>query len=193
MANSQHYIDLPVPRNNLSQLSVLAFWSLVYSFREAAGANRLDAAHALRWIRASLDWTKIPLSLRLQRWGAPGPPKSVRAEFALSFSWCCAVLGLNEDRTRRHGLPRGRNRRDSYMPTGGLADWRTWRARRGQSRLVPAPVLEPHCAQCGQAFKTKRRTQKFCCQRCVSVYQADQRNNTGRQREPMARGLMCYQ
>jgi len=140
-----------VPRRERTALSGLAAAALCEGFRAAqcfgcweghSGQNQLkafnarrDAAHALRWIRTRSRWTDIDLDKRLRSWGSPAPPKSVRSEYVLSFSWCCEILGLHEAETRRSGLPI----RDSYStrPHGGLANWRRWRSERGIPRPSP--------------------------------------------------------
>jgi hypothetical protein len=129
---------VPAERATRPALTVMAFWLLIHAFHDASQCrNRLVASHALRWIRAQTDWTRVPLSIRMERWGAPAPPADVRSEYVMSFSWCCSVLSLDEEQTRRHGLPiSDASLHCRWLPdASGLSQWRTWH----QNRPKPLP------------------------------------------------------
>ncbi|HTR24431.1 MAG TPA: hypothetical protein VMI10_10635 [Terriglobales bacterium] len=98
--------------------------------------SRLAAAHAIRWLRARTNWTHIPIERRLRAWGAPAPPREVRDEYPLTFSWCCEILNINEDKTRENGAPFRSTHSGKWFARGGLLQWREWRAQRGQKHAV---------------------------------------------------------
>lgn len=62
------------------------------------GVPTEDAQDAVEWITCHLDWTHDH--------GSSIPPAPLRAEFIMSYEYCCAALGLDADETRRCGLPR---------------------------------------------------------------------------------------
>jgi hypothetical protein len=101
---------------------------------EARRKSRKDAADAIRWIRTRSRWTNVPPERRLARWGSPAPPCEARIEYVSSFSWCCELLDLNEETIRRDGPPFVGGR--TFRPSGGLANWRKWRADRGQKHVI---------------------------------------------------------
>ena len=143
----------PVPRHERPLLAGLAAEMIAQSFHVAqrgdTGAqnferltpaerrySRLASAHALRWIRARTNWTRIPLEKRLRAWGSPAPPREVRDEYAGSFDWCCELLNLDPDGTRRNGCPVRPDHKSRWLIRGGLSDWRQWRATRGGAHPV---------------------------------------------------------
>ena len=133
----QEYL-VPVPRRPRPLLSGLAAELILRAFHEAARTrSRKDAAAAILWIRARSRWTDIPLERRLACWGAPAPPREIRQEYALSFSWACEIAGLDEDQIRKNGPPWGDSR--TNRPVGGLLNWRFWRETRGQRRQPTRP------------------------------------------------------
>lgn len=97
--------------------------------------NRTTVAHSLRFIRFRSDWTRVSLKKRLERWGSPGPSAEARAEFVLTHDYCCSVLNLDPEKTRRTGLPV--TSKHSQLPHGGLSDWRKWRAARMAKKRLP--------------------------------------------------------
>lgn len=107
---------------------------LAHSSDVAIRTSRRDAARSLKWIRLKSDWTTVPLERRLEVWGSPAPPPDVRAEYFLSFSWCCEILGLDENEIRRSGPPFAGKR--TFRPLGGISNWRHWRENRG----LPDPM-----------------------------------------------------
>jgi hypothetical protein len=54
-----------------------------------------SARDALMWLAAKTDWT-------IEH--GPIPPKGIRAEFYLSFEWCCRWLGESPSTIREQGL-----------------------------------------------------------------------------------------
>jgi hypothetical protein len=111
------------------------------SAQRPIGSDRLAVAHSLRWIRARLNWGKIPIQKRLATWGVPGPPEHIRREYPGSFSWACEVACLDEDEIRRRGLDFAKGKHSWLPKCGGLARWREWRAHR------PKPEARRGCTQ----------------------------------------------
>lgn len=159
---------LPVPQRTPPALATLALVTLAYGLRDAQRCrNRLTAANALRWLRARSNWTKVPLAKRLAKWGTPGPPSDVRSEYVLSFSWCCQVLDLDEEQVRQHGLPVAMGQ--TWVPRGGLSDWRTWRQHRDTRRIKPAGLFRMQCRYCGREAITKPSNQVYCDKSCAAA------------------------
>jgi hypothetical protein len=102
-------------RTNSANPVQLLFRKLISTAIEDSRKRRPDgsltdaALQAQDWLAVKLDWTTIPLERRLAAWNQPGPPmalRELREAFALSFSFCCRQLGLNEEKVRQHGLPK---------------------------------------------------------------------------------------
>lgn len=113
-------------------LRMLAFHILKSAFADAARGDRVEAAHALRYLRQRSDWTAIAISVRLERWGSSAPPPEIRAQYVLSCDWCLQILDW-PDSIRRTGLPIARaSTRDVFHwgQYGGLSSWRQWRSQR---------------------------------------------------------------
>jgi len=121
------------PRTGPQQpLRVFAYHILKSAFADAAHGERQEAAHALRYLRQRSNWTSIPLSVRLERWGAPSPPREVRLEYVLSADWALEILCWPRS-VLSDGLPIGReSTRDTFHwgQYGGLSNWREWRTQR---------------------------------------------------------------
>lgn len=136
--------QVPVPIQNLPLLAGFAFQMITQAVHEAQRArNRDTAACAIRWLRARTDWTRIPIERRIAAWGSPAPPREAILELPLTFEWCCSVLGVNPEDTRRHGPPYRENNRRFYLWRGGLANWREWRENRGQKHPPSVPEMRP--------------------------------------------------
>ena len=143
----------PVPRHERPLLAGLAAEMIAQAFHVAQRGDtshqnfgrltpverrysRLASAHAIRWIRAHTNWTRISLETRLRAWGSAAPPREVRDEYAGSFDWCCELLNLDPDETRRNGCPIRADHKSRWLIRGGLANWREWRATRGGAHAV---------------------------------------------------------
>jgi len=114
-------------------LQRLAFTLIQLAFRDCRSLNRQHAADGLRWIRMKSDWTALPITTRLERWGTCAPPPDVRTGFVLSFDFCCGLLDWDPDQVRKSGVPipnRGTAALHDWVGHGGLSSWREWREQR---------------------------------------------------------------
>ena len=146
---------------------MLAHRLLQSAIRDAATGDRVEAAHALRWLRARTDWTRLPLAVRMERWGAPVPSPEARAQFVLSADWCLQVLGWPRS-VLTNGLPVARaSTRDvfGWGKYGGLRCWRLWRSQRKVAQRARA---------IGRAASFERQRAKLTGRRATRIIEGSQ-------------------
>lgn len=132
---------IPVPRRVLPLLSGFAFQMIAQAVHEAQRGDRLTAACAIRWLRARTDWSRIPAERRVAAWGSIAPSQEARDELPLTFEWCCQILGIDPEDTRKNGPPYREANLRFYLWKGGLADWRLWRESRRHKRPLTRPPV----------------------------------------------------
>jgi hypothetical protein len=132
-------------------LQQLAFATFANAIEDAMGrttsvyrkrvnkARRKNAAAALWWLRSAGRGDLSPFTP----------------------DWCAHLLGVDARWLARHGVAR--------VAGGGLANWREWRAHRGENRIQRTPRLTKTCPECHTQFTTKENKRIYCGVDCARM------------------------